>query len=251
MGKLVPQDPNDEPASELLKAIGLEKQQLVKEGKIKVQKPLPKMNPEETPYVLPNTWEWVRFEGIVEISSGVTKGRKLNGKEILLLPYLRVANVQRGYLNLDIIKDIEIANDELERFELKAHDLLITEGGDWDKVGRTVIWNAEIPQCIHQNHVFKARRILSYQNEKWLEQYLNSSVARDYFANASKQTTNLASINKTQLRGCPIPIPPLLEQHRIVEQIDRLMEFCDRLEESIEATKIKQTDLLNAIMSQV
>ena len=79
---------------------------------------------------------------------------------MLVLPYLRVANVQRGYLNLDVIKDIEIAKDEIERFELKERDLLITEGGDWDKVGRTAIWNSEIPQCIHQNHIFKARRLL-------------------------------------------------------------------------------------------
>jgi type I restriction enzyme, S subunit len=241
MGKLVPQDPNDDPASELLKAIVVEKQRLVKEGKIKEQKPLSAIMPEEMPYLLPNSWEWVRFEDIVDISSGVTKGRKLNGKEMLVLPYLRVANVQRGYLNLDVIKDIEIAKDEIERFELKKKDLLITEGGDWDKVGRTAIWNAEIPQCIHQNHIFKARRLLSEQNEKWLEKYLNSFVARAYFANASKQTTNLASINKTQLRGCPIPMPPLTEQHRIVDKIDQLMGLCDQLEQQIDAAKVKQT----------
>jgi type I restriction enzyme, S subunit len=251
MGKLVPQDPNDEPASELLRSIELEKQRLVKEGKIKVQKPLPKISPEEIPYSLPNGWEWSRFEDIVDISSGVTKGRKLNGKEMVLLPYLRVANVQRGYLDLNVIKDIEIAKDEIERFELKERDLLITEGGDWDKVGRTAIWKSEISLCIHQNHIFKARRLLMKQNEQWIEKYMNSSVARTYFANASKQTTNLASINKTQLRGCPIPLPPLAEQGRIVEKIDRLMGMCDRLEESIESGKGKQTDLLNALMSQV
>jgi type I restriction enzyme, S subunit len=251
MGKLVPQDPNDEPASELLKAIEFEKQRLVKEGKIKLQKPLSKTSLEEMPYSLPNGWEWSRLEDIVDISSGVTKGRKLNSKEIIALPYLRVANVQRGYLDLDIIKEIEIAKDEIERFELKERDLLITEGGDWDKVGRTAIWKAEIPLCIHQNHIFKARRLLMKQNEKWIEEYMNSSIARTYFANASKQTTNLASINKTQLRGCPIPLPPLAEQQRIVAEINRLMALCDRLEESIEATKGKQTDLLNALMSQV
>jgi type I restriction enzyme, S subunit len=128
---------------------------------------------------------------------------------------------------------------------------LITEGGDWDKVGRTAIWKAEIPLCIHQNHIFKARRLLVKQNEKWIEEYMNSSIARTYFANASKQTTNLASINKTQLRGCPIPLPPLAEQQRIVDEIDRLMALCDRLEESIEAAKGKRTDLLDALMSRI
>jgi type I restriction enzyme, S subunit len=251
MGKLVRQDLNDEPASELLRSIELEKQRLVKEGKIKQPKPLPNISEEEMPYSLPNGWEWSRFEDIVDISSGVTKGRKLNGKRMISLPYLRVANVQRGYLDLDVIKEIEIAEDEIERFELKERDLLITEGGDWDKVGRTAIWKSEISLCIHQNHIFKARRLLTKQNEQWIEKYMNSSVARTYFANASKQTTNLASINKTQLRGCPIPLPPLAEQGRIVEKIDRLMGMCDRLEESIESGKGKQTDLLNALMSEV
>ncbi len=249
MGKLVPQDPKDQPASELLKKIEAEKERLVKEGKIKSQTPLPDIR--KMPYVLPIGWQWVRFEDIVEISNGVTKGRKLNDKEIVVLPYLRVANVQRGYLDLDVIKDIEIAKDEIERFELKKRDLLITEGGDWDKVGRTAIWNNEIPHCIHQNHIFKARRLLAEQNEQWLEKYLNSSVARAYFANASKQTTNLASINKTQLRGCPIPIPPLTEQHRIVVKIDQLMALCNNLEKQIDHANSKQTNLLNAVMTKI
>lgn len=249
MGKLVPQDPDDQPASELLKAISAEKQKLLKEGKTKAQAPLSDFR--KTPYSLPEGWEWVRFEDIVEISSGVTKGRKLNGKEKVVLPYLRVANVQRGYLDLDVIKDIEIARDERERFELKERDLLITEGGDWDKVGRTAIWNNEISCCIHQNHIFKARCLLVEQNEKWLENYLNSSVARIYFANASKQTTNLASINKTQLRGCPIPLPPLAEQHRIVAKIDQLMTLCDELEKQIDTAESKQTNLLNSVMTKI
>ncbi len=249
MGKLVPQDPLDRPASELLKEIEAEKNRLIKEGKIKYQTLLPDIR--EMPYVLPIGWQWVKFEDIVEISSGVTKGRKLNGKEIVLLPYLRVANVQRSYLDLDVIKVIEIAKDEIERFELKKRDLLITEGGDWDKVGRATIWNNEIPHCVHQNHIFKARCLLSKQNEKWLEKYLNSSVARAYFANASKQTTNLASINKTQLRGCPIPIPPLAEQHRIVAKINQLMTLCDNLEKQIDTAISKQTNLLNALMTKI
>jgi type I restriction enzyme, S subunit len=227
-GKLVPQDPRDQSAGEFLKAIEGEKLRLVEEGKIKQSQPLSIKH--EAPYRLAKGWLWVKFEDIVEISSGVTKGRKLNSREIVNLPYLRVANVQRGYLDLEIMKEIEIAKDEIQRFELKKRDLLITEGGDWDKVGRTAIWNNEIAQCIHQNHVFKARCILETQNERWLEKYLNSSVARGYFADASKQTTNLASINKTQLRGCPIALPPLAEQRRIVTKIDRLMERCDELE---------------------
>ncbi len=118
MGKLVPQDPNDPPASELLKEIEAEKQRLVKEGKIKQAKPLPEIKPEEVPYALPEGWMWLSFESIVEISSGITKGRKLSGKTVVSMPYLRVANVQRGYLNLDEIKEIEIPENEIQKFNI-------------------------------------------------------------------------------------------------------------------------------------
>jgi type I restriction enzyme S subunit len=251
MGKLVPQAPNDPPARELLKEIEVEKQRLMKEGKIRIQKPLPELTQEDTPYDVPDSWEWIRFEAIIDISSGVTKGRKLEGRKLVLLPYLRVANVQRSYLDLNVIKEIEIPTEELERYSLQTEDLLITEGGDWDKVGRTAIWNSELPICIHQNHVFKGRKYLERQNVYWLEKYLNSMPAREYFAGASKQTTNLASINKTQLRGCPVPLPPLSEQHRIVAKIDQLMALCDQLEANIETTTHQQTKLLHAVMAEV
>ena len=226
MGKLVPQDPNDLPAIKLLKEIEAEKKRLVKAGKINQPKPLPGIKPEEEPYELPEGWEWVQFENVVDIGSGVAKGRNLAGKNVISIPYLRVANVQRGFLDLDEIKKIEIADNEVDKYSLRFGDLLITEGGDWDKVGRACIWREEISLCVHQNHIFRARKFFHEQNEVWLEKYLNSPIARIYFAGASKQTTNLASINKTQLRSCPVPIPPLPEQHRIVAKIDQLMALC-------------------------
>ena len=251
MGKLVPQNPNDPPASQLLKEIEAEKKRLVKAGKIKAPKPLPEIKSEDVPYALPKGWEWVHFEEIVDIGSGITKGRHLAGRKTVFVPYLRVANVQRGYLDLREIKEIEIPDNEVEKLQLKTGDLLITEGGDWDKVGRTSIWRSEIPLCAHQNHIFKARKILDRQNEIWLETYMNANTARAYFAGASKQTTNLASINKTQLRGCPIPIPPLPEQNRIVTKLDSLMSLCDTLEQQIDAATRQQTTLLDAVMAQV
>ena len=229
MGKLAPQDPNDEPASELLGRIAKEKARLIEVGKIKKDKPLPDWAEDEVPFYLPLGWSWIKFEDIVDITSGITLGRKLAGKKLITLPYLRVANVQRGFLELDVMKEIELPENELEKFTVLERDLLITEGGDWDKVGRTAIWRNELLLVAHQNHVFKARCILKEQNELWLEKYLNSEVARDYFAGSSKQTTNLASINKTQLRRCLIALPPLKEQRRIVAKVDELMALCDTL----------------------
>ncbi|HBB78414.1 MAG TPA: restriction endonuclease subunit S [Pseudomonas sp.] len=248
MGKLVPQNPDDQPASELLKEIEAEKKRQVQEGKIKIPKSLPPVTEEEKPYPLPQGWIWVRFDEIVDIGSGVTKGRKLVGREIASIPYLRVANVQRSYLDLSVVKEIDIPTDELGKYSLVTGDLLITEGGDWDKVGRTCIWRGEISVCVHQNHVFRARRYITSQSEDWLEKYLNSGPARAYFAAASKQTTNLASINKTQLQRCPVSLPPVSEQGRIVAKIDELMVLCESLDQQIDSATSKQAELLNVLI---
>ncbi|WP_150140958.1 restriction endonuclease subunit S [Candidatus Enterovibrio escicola] len=229
MGKLVKQDPNYEPASKLLERIAAEKEQLIKDQIIKKQKPLPPISEDEKPFQLPRGWEWCRLEDVVDIQSGITKGRKLAGKQVTKVAYLSVANVQRGFLKLEQLKEIEIAAEEVAKYEVRVGDLLITEGGDWDKVGRTAIWNGSIPYIAHQNHVFKARKLLGEQNELWLETYLNSPFARDYFAGSSKQTTNLASINKTQLRGCLIAIPPSKHQSEILSSIHSVVELCESL----------------------
>ena len=250
-GKLVPQDPNDEPASVLLEKIAKEKDRLIREGKIKKETPLTKITGEEEPFHLPKGWAFTRFENIVNITSGVTKGRKLAGRKVVSVPYLRVANVQRGFLELDLMKEIEIPKEELEKFTVLERDLLITEGGDWDKVGRTAIWRGELSLVAHQNHVFKARLIFEEQNELWLEKYLNSFIAREYFANSSKQTTNLASINKTQLRGCIVPIPPLAEQHRIVAKVDELMALCDQLKATLTQSQQQSEKLIDVMFQQL
>lgn len=156
----------------------------------------------------------------------------------------------RVTLVLDVMKEISIPVDEIDRFTVLESDLLITEGGDWDKVGRTAIWRDELQLVVHQNHVFKARRFLTEQSEVWLEKYLNSEVARDYFAGSSKQTTNLASINKTQLRACLVPIPPMAEQHCIVAKVNELMAVCDALKAHLNDAQTTQVQLADAIVEQ-
>ena len=250
MGKLVPQNAEDEPASELLKKIDAEKAKLVKEGKIKKQKPLPEITDEEKPFELPLGWEWARLANITDIQSGIAKGKKFSNQDTIVLPYLRVANVQRGFLILDEIKEIEILKSDIKKYSVIARDLLITEGGDWDKVGRTAVWPQYQGTMLHQNHVFKTRLILEDQNEQWLERYLNCSFARNYFAGSSKQTTNLASINKTQLSNIIVPMPPLAEQQRIVAKVDELFALCDQLKSRLQAASETQLTLTEALVEQ-
>lgn len=176
----------------------------------------------ETDVIYPAHWAITPFDKVAIVIGGVTKGRDLRGRDVVTCPYLAVANVQRGFFKLHILKTIQIGVEELNKYLVKEGDLLITEGGDWDKVGRTAIWRGGVEHCLHQNHVFKARvPSLSLLNE-WVELVFNSGIGRDYFAGASKQTTNLASINMTQLRSFPMPIPPLDEQREILTKLDAL-----------------------------
>lgn len=247
-GLLVPQYSTDEPASVLLQRIRAEKDRLISEGKIKRDKPLPLIPDEEKPFELPIGWEWTRFGDVVALSSGVTLGRKTPIAKPVSLPYLRVANVQRWHLNLTSIKETVIDQSELPRFQLQEGDLLITEGGDWDKVGRTTIWRNEIATCLHQNHIFKARRLVSDWNAVWAELFLNSAVARSYFASSAKQTTNLASINMTQLKDCAFPVPPHAEQSRIVACVTALRCLCSDLRQRLTEAQATQSRLAHGLV---
>ena len=249
-GLLVPQDPSDEPASELLKKIRAEKDRLIAEGKIKKDKPLPAIGEDEKPFELPVGWQMERLGNILNISSGITLGRKTAINDPVEIPYLRVANVQRWKLELNSMKSIIVDESEIDKYKLLQGDLLITEGGDWDKVGRTAIWNNDLPVCAHQNHVFKARKVSSEWNVVWSELYLNSDIARKYFASSAKQTTNLASINMTQLKNCVFPVPPLAEQSRIVARVTELRALCQQLREKLTQARTTQTQLAQAWVEQ-
>ena len=232
-GRLVPQNAKDEDGAKLVAR--LSRQELPDADHVLDEK-------------FPASWGITAFTNLAQIRSGVTKGRNLAGRKTKSFPYLRVANVQRGYLDLDVMKDIEIPLDELEKFRLRPNDLLLTEGGDWDKVGRTAIWRDEIANCIHQNHVFRARLVSGELQPEWFMLYFNSPVGRRYFETAAKQTTNLASINASELRECPVPIPPLAEQKRIVARVEALLRQCDALAAQLHQTRTLGAHLLDSTL---
>ncbi|KDN30340.1 hypothetical protein VFDL14_06320 [Vibrio fortis] len=201
----------------------------------------------ETAY--PEHWELTAFDDIAIVIGGVTKGRNLQGKKTVICPYLAVANVQRGYFKLDTLKTIEIVATELPKYLVEEGDLLITEGGDWDKVGRTAIWRKKADNVLHQNHVFKARVPSALIKNEWAELVLNSGIGRDYFAGASKQTTNLASINMTQLRSFPFPIPPLEEQENILAAFSSISAECIEWRKLLEKKQNLSASLAGATVS--
>ncbi|HAV3754944.1 restriction endonuclease subunit S, partial [Acinetobacter baumannii] len=146
---------------------------------------------------------------VADIVSGITKGRKITGKSLREIPYLAVSNVQDKYLNLSIIKTIEASDDEIKRYKLRQGDLLLTEGGDPDKLGRGTLWNNEVDECIHQNHVFRVRLTSKEFTPNYLNWIIGSEYGKRYFLKSAKQTTGIASINMGQLKKLPLLIPPI------------------------------------------
>ena len=174
------------------------------------------------PVLNPKGWKEARLDQICEIVSGVTKGRKLSSKPTVIVPYMRVANVQDGRILIDDVQKIEVLESEIEKFRLKRGDILLTEGGDPDKLGRGAVWKGEIDPCIHQNHIFRVRTNDQIILPGYLSALIGSQRGKRYFLKAAKQTTGVASINKTQLSGFPALIPPIDTQY---EYLNRLENF--------------------------
>lgn len=182
-------------------------------------------------------WRAEQLSNIAYIQTGIAKGGRYGNAQLIELPYLRVANVQAGYLDLSEIKTLAIPRDRIERYRLEVGDLLLTEGGDYDKLGRGAIWEGQIEPCIHQNHVFAVRFDQKKVLPKFVEYEMQSRYAKDYFLRSAKRTTNLASINKTQLSNFPLRYPPSLEeQGQIVQYLDALQN------EVTEIQKIQNAD---------
>jgi len=165
--------------------------------------------------------DWLKLEEVADVVSGVTKGRRLPPSKTVTVPYLRVANVQAGYIDLTEIKTIEALPSEVEQYRLQYGDVVLTEGGDFDKLGRGAMWTHDIPNCIHQNHVFRVRLKPEFLHPLFFTQFLTTNFAKVYFLQAAKQTTNLASINMTQLRALPVPIPLMTLQQAFVKKVEK------------------------------
>ncbi len=194
----------------------------------------------------PSEWEITRLDAVATIGSGVTLGKDLTGQPTVELPYLRVANVQSGFLRLDEIKTVRVRPDDIGNYLLEAGDILMTEGGDLDQLGRGAIWPGAIDPCLHQNHIFRVRAKRDRLDPRFLESVICCDIGRRYFFRIAKQTTNLASINKTQLKAFRMPLPPVKEQERIASVLEKADD-----EINVLAAKVSiLTDLKRGLMEQ-
>ncbi len=202
---------------------------------------------------VPAHWRLVRLKDVARVQTGFTLGKDYRNARTISRPYLRVANVQTGRLDLTHVKSIDIPPDEADRATLLSGDVLMTEGGDIDKLGRGCVWRDEIPGCLHQNHIFAVRCRQSVLNPEFLAGLMASQHGRTYFQLTAKQTTNLASTNSNILRAFPIPLPLLEDQlsilHVISEETHTLTNLMSRTEREISLLREYRTRLIADVVT--
>jgi type I restriction enzyme S subunit len=187
-------------------------------------------------FTIPASWAWTTLGEIAEVVGGVTKDtKKQSDPNLPEVPYLRVANVQRGYLDLREITKIRVPESTLTKLRLQPGDVLLNEGGDRDKLGRGWVWSGQIPDCIHQNHVFRARLPEETVLPRFLAWYINDP-ARQWFDQHAAQSVNLASISLSTIKQLPVPLPPLDEQNRIVATLDDHLSRLDAARYELDKT---------------
>lgn len=175
-------------------------------------------------------WRTCPLSDIADVQGGIQVGKKRPaGVTLVEVPYLRVANVQRGWLRLNEIKTLAVTAEERDRLLLEDGDILMNEGGDRDKLGRGWVWREEVPGCIHQNHVFRVRLKDQDFPPEFVSHYANE-FGQAYFIDQGTQTTNLASISKRRVMALPVPVPPAAEAREIVRLITAAFARADRLE---------------------
>ena len=235
--------------------LGEQKQAIIHRAVTRGLDPSIALKPSGIPWLgdIPQHWEVSPLKSVCAVQSGITLGKDYAGQVIRKYPYLRVANVQAGHVNLADVKVIEVTKAEAIRCMLQKGDVLMTEGGDPDKLGRGCVWDSQITPCVHQNHVFAVRPNQSRLEPHFLSALMGTSYARAYFESTAKQTTNLASTNKTKIGMFKVLIPPVDEQKSVLWALATEIRPVDtaitRLEREIELFREYRTRLVADVVT--
>ncbi len=246
MGKLVPQDSNDEPASELLKRIAQEKAQLVKDGKMKKQKPLPPISDEEKPFELPDGWEWVKLGNILhDIKYGTSQKCDYN---ILGYPVLRIPNIVKGIIDLADIKYGALTDSELKDLTLNKNDLLfIRSNGSTNIVGQSTLVQHDLKDHAYAGYIIRVRLHNEYINARYINMVMKSNLIREQIEGPIRTTTGVKNINSNELMGLLVPLPPKNEQGIIIKKINEIDTTLSNLKVSIQSIQQTQLHLADAL----
>ena len=246
-GQLVPQDPSDEPASELLKHIQAEKARLVRVGEAKEQKRLQENRSAGKPFDIPQTWLWV---SLGDVAFGFRYGTSVKcSYEPTGEPVLRIPNIDNGRINVEDLKFGPLARREADDLRLHLGDILmVRSNGSLNLVGRAALVEANAVGYCYAGYLVRVRTSVIYLDTHYLLLALTSAHVRNQIEIPIRTTVGLKNVNATELGSLTIPLPPLAEQHRIVAKVDELMAVCDRLEAQLTAVRTDASQLLEAVL---
>ncbi|MGR3972562.1 restriction endonuclease subunit S [Shewanella sp. 1180_01] len=253
MGKLVKQDPNDEPAAKLLARIAKEKAQLIKEGKIKKQKPQPAITEEEKPFELPSGWAWVKLNALITIMDA--------GWSPACPPEASPSNEVWGVLKTTAVQSMEYreyenkvlseSKEPRHQYEVKVGDILITRAGPKNRVGVSCLVQKTRPKLMISDKIIRFHLIETGMSERFISLCLNAGATAEFLETAkSGMAESQMNISQDKLKAAPIPLAPREEQHRIVAKVDELMALCDQLKVCLADAQITQLHLTDAIVEQ-
>jgi type I restriction enzyme, S subunit len=198
---------------------------------------------------MPPGWHWKRLQELADVMGGVTKDAKRESDPTLVaVPYLRVANVQRGRLDLSTVTSIRVPQATVDKLSLWPGDVLLNEGGDRDKLGRGWVWEGQVEICIHQNHVFRAR-VRDSQLDPYLLSWAANSFGGSWCERNGRQSVNLASISLSKIKMMPIPVPPRDEQPTVAARIRTVLDASTRLEREVVGTRQRRTVLHRSLLA--
>jgi|MedtruStandDraft_1076414.scaffolds.fasta_scaffold02329_6 type I restriction enzyme S subunit len=248
MGKLVQQNPNDEPAFETLKRVEEKNQLAVNSRKSKKPQQTIEATSEIASFDLPSGWTIARVAQVGEIKLGRQRSPKDHFGEHMT-PYLRVANVKENALDLSDVKEMNFTPAEQEIFRLQPGDILLNEGQSKELVGRPAFFNGEIPGVCFQNTLLRFR-VYECVIPTYALRYFQTCMHSGRFQQAAQQTTNIAHLSASRLAAIDFPLPPLPEQHRIVAKVDQLMGFCDQLKTRLTQARQLNEQLANTLVER-
>lgn len=248
MGKLVPQNPDDEPASVLLEKIAEEKEQLIKEKKIKKEKSLQSIGDEEKLFELPRNWVWCRLGSLIpQFQNGASSRGDKDGRPIIVL---RLADIKNWQISLTDTRTLPISTSSIERYLLETGDILVIRvNGSADIVGRFITCKHDY-DAIYCDHFIRMRFPIRSFVPEYLSILGSSSIVRDKIADLFISTAGQKTINQGHLSSILIPLPPLAEQQRIVAKVDELMAICDQLKEKLKQSQETQVQLTDALVDR-
>ena len=245
------ENPNVEPASELLKRIQAEKEKLITEKKIKPQKPLPPIKAEEIPFELPKGWVWCRLGVLVEsFQNGISKRRGGgNGVDVIVL---RLADIKNHLICLNNIRNLTLGTKELNKFKIENDDILVTRvNGSVDIVGNfNYCNNISLRNIAYCDHLIRMRVFFKKTVASYLFLVEKTSLIRDRVKSEFKTTSGQKTINQGHLSNFFIPLPPLTEQKAIVAKVEKLLTYCDELEQQIQQTKTYSEQLMQTVLKE-